>query len=199
MAKELSIPYEHVPVIQNYRLPNAAAEGLLNTQSPAFLAVNPNGLVPTIDDDGFVLNESLAITLYLARKHGGSLAPRDVREDGLMTMWSLWAATECEPPALRAMQNAPSVKTRDPAVYDASVAALKPKFAVLEKALGESGGHLVGGRFTVADLNVAEIIRYAQAAPELFAGAPSVQSWITACQARPAFVAMMTERNKEPV
>jgi glutathione S-transferase len=200
MAKELGISYEHVPVIQNYRLLNAAASGgLLNTQSPAFLAVNPNGLVPTIDDDGFVLNESLAITLYLARKHGGALAPQDVREEGLATMWSLWAATECEMPALRVMQNGPSVKTRVPAVFDASVAALKPKFAVLDKALGDGGGHLVGDRFTVADLNVAEIIRYAQAAPELFADASNVRSWITACQARPAFIEMMTERNRESI
>jgi glutathione S-transferase len=200
MAKELGIPYEHVPVIQNYRLPHATAtDARLNTQSPEFLAVNPNGLVPTIDDDGFVLNESLAITLYLARKYGGPLAPRDVREDGLTTMWSLWAATECEMPALRAMQNGPSMKTRDPAVYDASVTALKPKFTVLDKALSEGGGHLVGGRFTVADLNVAEIIRYAQAAPELFADAPNIQGWIATCQARPAFVEMMTERSKEPI
>jgi glutathione S-transferase len=120
MVKELGIPYEHVPVIQHYRLPNAAAKGLLNTQSPAFLAVNPNGLVPTIDDDGFVMNESLAITLYLARKHGGPVAPQDVREEGLMTMWSQWAATECEMPALRVMQNAPAIKTRDSALLQSA-------------------------------------------------------------------------------
>ena len=200
MAKELGIPYEHVPVIQHYRLSNAGATDVrLNTQSPEFLTVNPNGLVPSINDDGFVLNESLAITLYLARKHGGPLAPQGVREEGLMTMWSLWAATECEMPALRTMQNGPAIATREPAVYDASVAALKPRVAVLDKALREGDGHLVGGRFTAADLNVAEIIRYAQGAPELFADAPAVQSWITACQARPAFVEMMTERNKEPI
>ncbi len=169
MAKELGLAYEQVPVIQAYRLSNpTAADVPLNTQSPHFLAVNPNGLVPTIDDDGFVLNESLAITLYLARKHGGPLAPTDVREEGQMMMWSLWAATECEGHALRAMQNAPAVKTRDPALYEASVIALKPKFAVLDKALRENGGYLTGNRFTVADVNVAEIIRYAQAAPETF-------------------------------
>jgi glutathione S-transferase len=200
MAKELGLAYEQVPVIQYYRLPNPTAAGVpLNTQSPEFLGVNPNGLVPTVDDDGFVLNESLAITLYLARKHGGPLAPKDVREEGQMMMWSLWAATECEGHALRTMQNAPSVKTRDSAVYDASVAALKPKFGVLDKALHDGGGHLVGNRFTVADLNVSEIIRYAQAAPELFVDAPNVQSWITACQSRPAFVEMMAERNAEPL
>ena len=71
------------------------------------------------------------------------------------------------------MQNAPAVKTRDAALHDAGVTALKPKFAVLDKALQTGGGFLVGGRFTVADLNVAEIIRYAQAAPALFAGRTS--------------------------
>ena len=200
MAKELGIPYEHVPVVQYYRLADPAAANVpLNTQSPAFLAVNPNGLVPSIDDDGFVLNESLAITMYLARKHGGPLAPRDVREDALMMMWSLWVATECEASALRIMQNAAAVKTRDPALYESGVAALAPKFAVLDKALREGGGHLVGGRFTVADLNVAEIVRYAQSAPELFSDVPNIQVWIAACQARPAYVTMMTERNAEPL
>ena len=200
MAKELGLAYEQVPVIQHYRLPNPTAADLpLNTQSPEFLAVNPNGLVPTIDDDGFVLNESLAITLYLARKHGGPLAPKDVREEAQMMMWSLWAATECEGHALRALQNAPSVQTGDPALYEGCVTALKPKFAVLDKALRDGGGYLVGNRFTVGDLNVAEIMRYAQAAPQLFVNAPNVQSWITACQSRPAFIAMMAERNAEPV
>ncbi len=200
MAKELGIPFEHVPVIQHHRLPDpAAADAPLNTRSPQFRAVNPGGLVPTIDDDGFVLHESLAITLYLARRHGGPLAPRDVREEALMTMWTLWAATECEAPALRAMQNATAVKTRDAAVYQESVTALRSKFAVLDKALGQGGGFLVGRRFTVADLNVAEIVRYAQAASELFADTPNVQGWIRACQSRPAFTAMMTERDAEPL
>ena len=48
---------------------------MLHTKSPEFLKVNPNGHVPSIDDDGLVLHESLAINLYLARKHGGPLAP----------------------------------------------------------------------------------------------------------------------------
>jgi glutathione S-transferase len=196
MAKELGLAYEHVPVIQGYRLADPRAAGApLNTTSPAFLAVNPNGLVPSIDDDGFILNESLAITLYLAKKQGGALAPQNVREDGLMTMWSLWAATECEMPALRIMQNAGGAK--DAAVHDAGVAALRSKFAVLDKALGEGGGFLVGRRFTAADLNVAEIVRYAQAAPELFADRPNLRNWIAACQSRPAFRAMMAERDAE--
>jgi glutathione S-transferase len=97
------------------------------------------------------------------------------------------------------MQNGSSVKTRDASLYDSAVAALRPKFAVLGTALRDGHGFLVGERFTVADLNVAEVVRYAQAAPELFVANPHVQAWITACQARPAFTAMIGEREAEPI
>jgi glutathione S-transferase len=83
LADELGLSFEHVPVIQHYRLANpAAADAPLNTRSPRFLAVNPNGHIPSIDDDGVVLHESLAINLYLAKKHGGPLAPANVGEGG---------------------------------------------------------------------------------------------------------------------
>src|SRR5215467_10573311 len=85
LAAELGLPFTHVPVIQFYRLAEpAAAGGVLHTKSPEFLKVNPNGHIPTIDDDGLVLHESLAINLYLARKHGTALAPANVGEDGQM-------------------------------------------------------------------------------------------------------------------
>jgi glutathione S-transferase len=42
------------------------------------------------------MHESLAITLYLAKKHNGTLAPRNLEEEGLVMMWGLWAATACE-------------------------------------------------------------------------------------------------------
>jgi len=89
LAKELGLAFEHVPVLQAYKLADPSGpDAPFNTASPAFRAVNPNGLIPSIEDDGFTLSESLAINLYLAKKHGGPLAPRDVREDGLMTMWT---------------------------------------------------------------------------------------------------------------
>ena len=62
----------------------------------------------------------------------------------------------------------------------------------------EKTGFVVGDRFTVADINVAEIVRYAQRAPQLFDAAPRVKAWLTACQARPAFQKMWAEREKEP-
>lgn len=197
VAKELGIAYQQVPVIQVYRLADPNAPGApLHTASPAFLKINPAGQVPTMDDDGFVLHESLAITLYLARKHGGTLAPQDERENAAMVQWSLWAATSAEPKTLAVMQN--SGANGDAAARQAAIDGLARPFAALEAALAAGGGHLVGGRFTVADINVAEVIRYAQAAPALIDAYPAIKSWIAACQARPAFREMMAERDREP-
>jgi glutathione S-transferase len=200
LANELGIPFKQVPVIQAYRLANPnAADAPLHTRSPAFLAINPNGHVPSIDDDGLVLHESLAINLYLAKKHGGPLSPANIAEDGLMSMWSLWAATELETHALNVLYHTIG---KPPAERDAKVLAnavehLKAPFAVLDKTLAASG-YVVGGRFTVADINLAEIVRYASPVPELFDAAPRVKTWLAACQARPAFQAMWAKRNEEP-
>ena len=199
LANELGLPFKLVPVMQRYRLPDPPPPGVVHTRTPEFLKVNPNGHIPSIDDDGLVLHESLGINLYLARKHGTALAPADVGEDGQMTMWSLWAATEVEPHAINIIYHRVSNAGRpmDPKISDAAVEALCGPFAVLDDALAKDG-HLVGGRFTVADINVAEVVRYAQAAPELFADAPNVAAWLAACQERPAFRKMWAARDKEP-
>jgi glutathione S-transferase len=197
LAHELGMPFEHVPVIQAGR---AAGSGVaLNTRSPEFLKVNPNGRIPAMTDGDLVLAESLAINLYMAKKAGGPLAPQDLAEDAQMTAWSIWAMTEAEPHTIEVLYNSigkPPAE-RDAAKLAASVVALKGPFAVLDAALAKDG-FLVGGRFTVADVNLAEVVRYAQPAPELFEAAPHVKRWLAACQARPAFQRMMAERNKEP-
>lgn len=194
LLRELGVPYERVPVIQAGR----AKEGEMSTASPEFRAINPNGAIPSLDDDGLVLHESLAMNLYLAKKHGGPLAPRDVGEDGLMTMWSFWAATAVEPHAINIIYHGPKgTKGSDRGIYAAAVMALRDPLAVLEAALTAGNGHPVGGRFTVADINVAEVVRYAGGAPELFESVPGVAAWIAACQSRPAYAAMMEERGRE--
>jgi len=195
MCEELGVKYQKIPVMQAYRLADPhAPDAPLNTFSPAFRKVNPNGHIPTMDDDGLVLHESLAINLYLAKKHGGPLAARDVREEGLIAMWTLWAATEVEPHAVVIVQNT----GKDQRAVDEAASKLPGPFAVLDAALVEGGGHLVGGRFTVADLNVAEVLRYAQPASALFDAAPNVKKFMAESQARPAFRRMMADRLAEP-
>jgi len=199
LANELGIPFKLVPVMQLYRLTPEAAKTTLHTKSPEFLKVNPNGHISAVDDDGLVLSESQAINLYLAKKHGGPLAPANATEDAQMTMWALWAAIEVEPHAIQILYHRVGNKPeeRDPKIAAASSEALRAPFAVLDKQLAASG-YIVGGRFTVADINTAEIVRYASPAPELFEAAPRVKAWLAACQARPAFKTMWATREKEP-
>ena len=200
LCDELGIPFELVPVIQADRPAGAAtAQFPITTKSPEFLKINPNGHIPSVDDDGLILHESLGINLYLAKKHGGPLAPANIAEDGLMTTWTAWAMTEVEPRSIQVLYHrvAKPADQRDPKIADANVAALKAPFAVLDKALAESG-YIVGGRFTVADINVAECVRYAMAAPDLFETNPNVKAWLAKVQARPAFKAMMAKRDAEP-
>lgn len=200
LAMEMGIPFEHVPIMQAYRLADPSArDAPVHTRSPQFLSVNPNGHIPSIDDDGFVLHESLAINLYLARKHGGPIAPASVQEEGLAAMWSLWAATEVEPHSLNVlyhMVGKPPAE-RDADIAAAAVEALRAPFAVLDKAVAGSG-YVMGDRFTVVDLNVAEVVRHALPAKGLFEANPNLQAWIARCHARPAFKAMMAKREEEP-
>jgi glutathione S-transferase len=199
LANELGIPFKHVPVMQLYRLADPAKHpSVVHTKSPDFLKVNPNGHIPSIEDDGLVLHESLAINLYLAKKHGGPLAPANVAEDGEVSMWTLWAATEIEPQSIQIVTQAGKpAGERDTKAVAAAVEALRTPFSVLGKAVA-SRGYLVGGRFTVADINVAEVCRYAMPAAELFDAAPAVRQWLERCHARPAFKAMMAKREAEP-
>ncbi len=193
LLAETGTPFAHVPVIQAYRLADpAAADAPRNTASADFLAVNPMGQIPALTDQGLLLTESLAITLYLAKAYGGVLGPQDLAEDAAMTNWALFAATAIEPAALAILQAPPE---------DAE--AIRLAAAKLDRPLARLDGHLAGrswllDRFTAADICVAECLRYAQGHAALVAAHPQAFAWLARCQARPAFQAMWAARALEP-
>ncbi|TCM58174.1 glutathione S-transferase [Rhizobium sp. PP-F2F-G48] len=201
MAGELGIPFRSVPVVQARRLIDPLSETApINTQSPAYLAINPRGMIPAIEDNGLVLAESLANNLYLARKHGGPLAAANAAEEAEILDWTLWAATEIEPHAVKivlAYDAEPNGPARGRAIVDAAAQALDTRFGMLERRLSQHA-YIVGDRFTVADLNLAEVFRYAQSQTDLFDRHPGIKAWIERCQARAAFREMMTVREAEP-
>jgi glutathione S-transferase len=178
MAHELNIPYQLIEI-------PAGSEG---SRKPEYLRMNPNGKIPFIDDDGLILWESFAINLYLAKKHGAPIGPRDLAEDGQMAMWSLWCANELEPHAITILSNTSMLppQRRSQEALMAALGALKDPLHVLEGKVSMSDGYLVGGRFTVADLNVISCIFYLRFAPEALADKPAVRSWYAKCMARPA-------------
>lgn len=201
MALELGLEVRSVPVIQARRVKDPMAPGApLNTASPEFLAINPMGQIPAVTDGDLLLTESLATNLYLARKHPGPLSAADLTEEGEMLRWSFWAANEVEPHAVKLVltYDAGAENTEDgKATIALARRSLKKAFSVLDRQLA-STGHVVGDRFTVADLNLAEVFRYTQSQTALFDEAPHVKAWIEACQSRPAFRTMMDIRMREP-
>jgi glutathione S-transferase len=200
MARELGIEFESVPVIQARALAEPLAAGArLNSQSPEFRKVNPNGLIPTIEDDGLVLWESIAINLYLARKHRGPLAAQSLTEEGLIEMWSFWAVNEIEQDSVKIVRVYDAGQQDTPGGKDAIAVAtrlLKRPFGILNQHLAEQD-YLVGNRFTVADLNAAEICRYAMTETALTDLNPDVVAWYERCHDRPAFRDMWETRSAE--
>lgn len=201
LALELGIEFKSVPVLQARRVENPlATDAPINTLSPAFLKINPLGLIPALDDDGFVVIESLAINLYLAKKYGGPLAPANLQEDAQATQWSLFAATTLENEALRISSTAAAGKL-DTEQGKAEVAAasrlLERPLKVLDAHLAKTG-YIIADRFTVADINVAEIVRYAQPVPAVLEKVPHVKAWLEKVQERPAFKQMWETRLAEP-
>jgi glutathione S-transferase len=178
MAKELGLDYEHIKV--------DFATG--ETRRPEHLALNPNGHVPVIDDDGFILWESMAINLYLAKKYGaGSVYPSRLEDEARAWQWSFWGMTEVERPVLTALFNRAILpeKQRDSAAADAAETALAQPLGVLDGALGRSP-YLLGDRFTIADLNVASILSWARPAQIDMSAFPKVAEWLKNCAERPA-------------
>jgi glutathione S-transferase len=179
MAVELAIPYELVRV--------DFADG--ETRRPDYLAINPNGHIPAIDDDGFNLWESMAINLYLAKKYAGrpgGLYPQRLEDEARAWQWSFWAMTEVERPALAAMLNRIGPEDRrDPAAADEGERALAAPLKVLDGAVN-AVPYLLGSQFTVADLNVASILVWARQARVALAAFPKAEAWLKACHDRPA-------------
>ena len=199
LCHEIGLEYRQVPVIQAYRLPDPlSSDAPLNTRTPSFLALSPAGAIPVMEDDGLVLSESMACTLHLARKHGQPLGPAGAVEDSQMLQWSFFAATAIESDALTILFLDDSRRREDRALVANAAERLMRPLQVLEDHLARAA-HMVGGRFTVADINVAEVVRYAQGHATLMAKFPTLSDWLADCQRRPAFQTMWQMRQAEPV
>jgi glutathione S-transferase len=176
VAKELGLDYEHIPV----------ETGPAGARKPDYLAINPNGRLPAIDDDGFVLWESLAITMYLAKKHAsGQLYPATLEGEAKCWQWSLWAVQEVDRAvniwSLHAIRLPPEDRDADKRAEALKIMAAP--FRVLDGALADRP-YLLGEDFTVADLNVTAVI--SRAAVMEIPETPRVADWLKRCLDRPA-------------
>lgn len=176
MLHELGVPFEHVQTTSG---PDSKAAG--------YLALNPNGRVPTLVDDGLVLWESVAINLYLAKKFPSELGAKTLVEEAHLLKWSFWAVSEIEAAAKDLMFNRRLLPDdqRDEANALAAEKTLARPLPVLEMALANRD-YLVGDRFTVADLNVSAMLSPAKLGRLDLSAYPNIDRWLRACIARPA-------------
>jgi len=180
MLEEIGIPYRHVP-IRPYTESRAAE----------YLRINPNGRIPSLDDDGLILWESLAVNLYLGEKYARApLWPASVEDRGRAYQWSLWAANEVEASVVSIARGL-SKKALDPGAVSSGQKQLHAAFQVLERILVDYR-FLLGDSFTIADLNLAATIREpgergVSGIDEITLDPfPRIAGWLDECSMRPA-------------
>jgi glutathione S-transferase len=176
--EELGLEYERIDAGMQF--------GVVNT--PEYRRMNPMGLVPTIDDDGFVLWESHSIVRYLAAKHGaGTLWPTDPRTRAIANQWMDWAFSFQS--AMRAvfwgLIRTPPEK-RNPAEIEEGRRKSAELAGILDAALA-GRQYVAGNAFTMGDIPIGcEVQRWMRVPVERPKHA-NLEAWFGRLCARPAF------------
>jgi glutathione S-transferase len=149
--------------------------------------MNPNGLVPVIDEDGFILYESNAIVRYLAAKHGGgTLWPADARARADIDRWMEWQSTGYTPAMVQAfwqLVRTPPEK-RDAAAVEASRAKGEKFSAVLDAHL-RGREYVAGNAFSPADIVVGCAAHRWLHLPLTRVPRPELERWYAKLRSRP--------------
>jgi glutathione S-transferase len=157
-------------------------------KTPEYLAMNPNALVPTLQDGDLVLWESNVIVRYLCAKYGNAkLYPEDLAARFNAERWMDWQQTTLNPGgggAFMQFIRTPADK-RDPAVIAKSVAATEPPMAQLNAHLANRA-YVGGDHFSMADIPVACDVHRWFGLPQARPDWPHLERWFASILARPA-------------
>ncbi|HEY9447442.1 MAG TPA: glutathione S-transferase N-terminal domain-containing protein [Burkholderiales bacterium] len=176
---ELGLPYERVDAGMQFGV----------NDTPEYKAKNPNGLVPTIEDDGFVLWESHAILRYLARRHGmGALWPADARAAADADRWMEWYSTTLWPAMRPVFWNL--VRTAPEKRNAAEVAENHKKlvncFGIVNQELAHKI-YLAGPAFSMGDIPLGVAAFRWYNLPIERPALPHLDRWYAHLGGRPAF------------
>ena len=176
-AEEVGVDYELIPT-----------SFLEESKTSEYLAINPNGRIPALVDGDLVLFESMAINLYLAKTYGGKLYPSNAQDEARALQWTIWGMTELEPhliPMVLHKMFLPEDQ-RDPAVVSKAEAEVERPLAVLDAHVSDRE-YLLGGDFTIADLNVAGALSTANFVSFDISKFENASRWLSRCAGRPSF------------
>ena len=178
-CEEMSVEYKRIDAGGKF--------GVVNTAE--YRALNPNGLVPTLDDDGFVLWESNAIVRYLSGRHGvGTLWPSDPRSRAVADQWMDWQVSTFWPairPMFMGIVRTPPAE-RDPNAIESSRLKTAEVLGMVDARLA-SRPYIAGDTLTMGDIPLGAGIWRWMALPIERPPLPNVQRWFDALVARPAY------------
>ena len=187
-AQELGLDFQ--------RIEAGGAFGLV--QTPEYRALNPNAMVPVLQDGDQVLWESNVIVRYLCAKHSpGKLYPEPLVQRFGAERWMDWQQTTLNPAGrdafLQWVRTAPAQRNLD--LLAQSVAATEPLLALLDAHLAQQP-FMAGDQFTMADIPVAcEIHRWRAIPPSPSApSTPHLDRWYQAVSGRPAAMGVLDQQ-----
>jgi GST-like protein len=141
--EEAGLPYEPIPV-----------DTRTGAQfDPAFLAINPNGKVPAVDDEGVIVFDSNAILLYLAEKTGQFLPPETKTSRAELLSWLMFVATGVGPFSGQAVHFKHFAPEKVPYANTRYQFEAQRHFSILDDRLAKNS-YMVGGRYTIVDMDV---------------------------------------------
>ncbi|SHE54529.1 Glutathione S-transferase [Kaistia soli DSM 19436] len=177
--EEMGLAYENIPA--------GGAFGMV--QDPAYRAMNPNGLVPTLKDGEFVLWESNAIVRYLAARYApGDLAATDPGERALADRWMDWTSSTIAPAIAPIIWGLLRTKpeNRDPAAIEAARKRASEALAIADEALGRMP-YLSGDRFGMGDIPLGCFAYAWFGLPIERPDLPALTAWYDRLAERPAY------------
>ena len=157
-------------------------------KTPAYMALNPNSQIPTLQDGDYVLWESNVIARYLSAKHSmGNLCPTDLRERFDAERWMEWQQTSVNPASRNGFWHLIRLPAdqRDPALVAQSNAAVEPLMAILDAHLA-TRPFMLGDNFTMADIPLGCEVHRWLGLPQPREPRPHIERWFTSLLARPA-------------
>ncbi|MDO8386470.1 MAG: glutathione S-transferase [Polaromonas sp.] len=162
-------------------------------KTPEYMALNPNSLVPVIEDEDYVLWESNVIVRYLCAKHAmGQMYPTDLRERFDAERWMDWQQTTLNPasrPGFWQLVRTPPDQ-RNAALIEESNAVVEALMAVLDAHLAQRS-FMVGERFTMADIPIACEIHRWFGLPQQRQSRPHIERWYDSLRARQASLGVL--------
>ncbi|MBC8945282.1 MULTISPECIES: glutathione S-transferase family protein [Xenorhabdus] len=177
--EELKIPYQQIDVGGKF--------GKLD--DPKYLHMNPNGVIPCLQDDDFILWESNVIVRYIAEKFGKDiLYPTDIKEKYNVEKWMDWISCNLFPPIKQLMINL--VRTpeaqRDQKIISQALAEIEKLLKIADETLGKQT-YLSGDKFGMADIALAPFVYLWINVVTERLSLPNLERWYQLMTERPAF------------